>query len=92
MEWLQCLVDVCQEPRELANVGLWCDMAGAILVAVTAWHRVSVSVTYGGPGKETAKPLWARRIALVAGAALLVVGFWFQIHANNLQMIEGASA
>ena len=102
MEWLQCLTDACTEPRQLANVGLVLDMIGAVLVAFTAWLRLKIpgragtnvkgiteEITWVPPADEPLRPLRVRRSFVILGGALLVIGFYFQIHANQLQMTAG---
>ena len=98
MEWFQCLSDACQEPRQLANVGLILDMIGAVMVAYTAWLRLKIpsrsgvdvdGFTFVPAADEAPRPLWVRRGFVVVGGALLVIGFYFQIYANQLQMTAG---
>ena len=95
MEWFQCLTGACPEPRQLANVGLFLDIIGAGLVAVTALWRLKTpsmsGVDFGGiihmpAADEEPRPLRVRRGFVVAGCALLAIGFAFQIYANYLQM------
>ncbi len=95
MEWFQCLTDACPEPRQLANAGLFLDMIGAVLVAATALWRLKIpsrtgmdfgEFTHVPAADEAPRPLWVRRGLVVAGGALLAIGFWFQIYANQLQM------
>ena len=95
MEWVQCLTDACPEPRQLANVGLFLDMIGAGMVAATALFRLKIPSRTGmGFGEfthvpatdEALRPLWVRRGFVVLGGTLLVIGFAFQIRANDLQM------
>lgn len=95
MEWFQCLTDACPEPRQLANVGLALDMIGAVMVAATALWRLKTpsmsGVDLGGiihlpATDEDPRPLRVRRGFVVAGGALLAIGFAFQIYANCLQM------
>ena len=88
-EWFICLTDTCPEPRLLANTGLWMDMVCGIMIAATAWMRMKAFVGWGGPAVEDKKLLWVRRIGVILGAVLLAVGFYFQIHANKLQMAVG---
>ena len=94
MEWFQCLTGACPEPRQLANVGLFLDMIGAVLVAATAWLRLKTpgrtgvdvdGFTYVPGADEAPRPLWVRRGFVVLGGLLLVIGFAFQIRANDLQ-------
>ena len=97
MDWILCLFDACAEPRGLANAGLVLDMIGAVLIAATAWMRLKIpgkagvtmagGITFTGANKEVRRTLWWRRALVVIGGILLVVGFYFQIHANQLQMV-----
>ncbi len=98
MEWFQCLTGACPEPRQLANVGLVLDMIGAVMVAFTAWLRLKIpsrsgvdvgGIPYVPATDEDPRPLWVRRGFVVVGGALLVIGFYFQIYANQLQMTAG---
>ncbi len=95
MEWFQCLTDACPEPRQLANFGLFLDMIGAGLVAATALWRLKTpsmsGMDLGGiihvpATDEDPRPLRVRRGFVVLGGLLLVIGFGFQIYANQLQM------
>ncbi len=95
MEWFQCLTDACLEPRQIANVGLFLDIIGAGLVAVTALWRLKTpsmsGVDFGGiihvpATDEDPRQLRVRRRLVAAGGVLLAIGFAFQIYANHLQM------
>ncbi len=95
MEWFQCPTDACQEPRQLANAGLFLDMIGAGMVAATALFRLKIpsrtgmdfgDFTHVPAAEEAPRLLWVRRGFVVLGGLLLVIGFGFQIYANHLQM------
>ncbi len=81
------------EPRWIAIIGLVLDAVGAVLVAFTAWLRIS-AVSYigygGGPNiEEERSGLINRRRLVVVGAFLLVAGFILQGIAAWLQMGRG---
>ena len=61
-------------------------MLGAVLVAGTAWFRMTANMVWGDIVREEIKPLWWRRSFVTLGAVLLVVGFGLQIWATTLQM------
>ena len=97
LEWVQHLWGiVAAEPRWLTIVGLYCDLAGAVIIAITAWFRLSfpgvtgVSMSggliYTGDIEEPSRPLWWRRGFVIAGGILLAGGFALQIYANHLQL------
>ncbi len=89
---------VLAEPRWLIIAGLGLDMVGGVLVALTAWSRVRVSISpisapmggapmgVIGTGSEPGSGLKWRRRSVVAGAALLALGFAMQIWGTWLQM------
>ena len=71
-------------------------MIGAVLIALTAWLRLKIpgkaGMDMGGiiaipDNEEASRPMWVRRLLVIVGGVLLVVGFYFQIHANQLQMM-----
>ncbi len=87
--------EMMAEPRWLAIVGLFLDMIGAVLVAGTAWFRMTTYLPYAGRATDAAKagpvteeygPLWRRRGFVIVGGLLLVIGFGLQIWATRLQM------
>ncbi len=87
--WYQVLA----EPKLLIIVGLGLDVIGAWMVALTAWSRVHVHVSpvgavigVTGYGSEPASGLKWRRRGVVAGGALLMLGFGCQIWGTWLQM------
>ena len=77
---------VMAEPKYLAIIGLGFDLVGGVLVAMTAWFRVQLSVAFGGPATESARELWWRRSAVVTGGFFLSTGFGLQIVATWLQI------
>lgn len=84
---------VLAEPRWLVIIGLGFDAIGAVLVAITAWLRIS-AVAYLGDGAgpnvhEEPAGLVKRRWLVFGGASLLVFGFSLQGIAAWLQMGPG---
>ena len=77
---------IVAEPKWLAIFGLFLDLVGGVLIAATAWFRVQVSVTYGGPGSEPKQALWRRRSAVLLGGTLLSAGFALQMVSTRLQI------
>ena len=77
------------EPRWIAIIGLVLDAIGAVLVAITAWLRISGVAVLGNGGPnvhEEHSGLAKRRWLVVVGALLLVVGFIMQAVAAWMQM------
>ena len=81
---------VLAEPRCLIIVGLALDVIGAVLVAFTAWARVSAVLGFDtDKSTEMPKDVYRRRLMVIVGAGFLVVGFVLQGIAAWLQMGRG---
>lgn len=78
------------QPRWFTVAGLYLDLVGGVLIAATAWLRMSVFVGYGGPGSEYPGPLWWRRMLVLLGGLLLTAGFGLQIYGTQLQIALAA--
>ncbi len=84
---------IVAEPKLLTISGLFLDVIGGVLIALTAWFRVQVSVSPLGAAigvsEDALEPRsglqWRRRI-VVAGGVLLTVGFSLQIWGTWLQL------
>ena len=66
-------------------VGLGLDIVGALLIAFTAWLRISMNMTWDDPN-EPKEGLRVRRRLVILGGLLLTVGFGLQIWGTWLQM------
>ncbi len=87
------------EPRWFVIVGLSSDVVGGVLIAATAWLRLSIPGTivsslagvpgaggWANPSEERSGPLWRRRVLVLVGGGLLAGGFGLQIYGSWLQM------
>ena len=81
------------EPRWLTMFGLFMDLIGGTLIAVTAWFRLILFVSplaiqegVTGTAIEPEGALKWRRRAVVAGGTLLGLGFGLQMYATWLQI------
>ena len=97
LDWLGLVWRIVNaEPKWLMIVGLYLDLFGGILIAFTAWFRLSIPGVTGmnmgtgmiatGDIEEPSGPLRWRRRLVIFGGALLAGGFLLQIIANHLQM------
>ena len=87
------------EPRWLTILGLFMDLIGGTLIAITAWFRLRFTVDplaiqsgVTGSADESERALKWRRRAVVAGGILLGLGFGLQMYATWLQIPSGANA
>ena len=77
------------EPRWLIIIGLGLDIAGAVLIAITALSRVKSDLYFGpGGGQEQDRPLARRRWMVGIGGFLLVGGFAMQGVATAMQISQ----
>ena len=74
------------EPKWWAIIGLGLDLVGGVLVAFTAWFRVSVEVPWSSDGVEPAESLKVRQRMVLSGAGALSAGFGIQIWSTALQI------
>ncbi len=84
---------VVAEPKWLAIFGLFLDLIGGVLIAATAWFRLTLAVDplaiqsgVTGSAEESKRILRWRRCAVVGGGTLLSAGFALQMVSTRLQI------